>query len=374
MSEAPLPLTPSDCDLTDFGFMPLDVRRLRDSDLAALESPEACWAAVLLWCASWHQVPAASLPDDDRVLSNLAGYGRVVKEWQRVRDGALRGWVKCSDGRLYHPVVAEKANESWKTKVKYAYDKLADRTRKANGKREKEGLPALAIPTIEQWISAGRPEQFQEPTLHVPPETRSSSSGKKDNSAGIPPENALKGEGEEQGYIKDKNTHPQTPSPESLDTGDPGHTDACDDSPPYGDPKPAGLLAKTLRSLGVSVASGNPDFCRWVESGLSESEAVEAVEIARKTKPAPETIPWAYLAKVLASQRNAAVTGVPDKQGSASTAKAGATRDTWWTSNAGIDRKGREMGMFARPTEDYASFKDRIFEAIRARDAQGVTG
>src|SRR5262249_27137589 len=79
------PLVPHYVDLTDFQYMDLDVRRLRDSDLAALESPEACWAAVLLWCASWHQVPAASLPDDDRVLAQLAGYGRVIREWQKVR-------------------------------------------------------------------------------------------------------------------------------------------------------------------------------------------------------------------------------------------------------------------------------------------------
>ena len=72
----PAPLTHARCDLRDFTFMPLDVVRLRDSDLAALESPEACWAAVLLWAASWHQVPAASLPDDDRVLINPRGLRR----------------------------------------------------------------------------------------------------------------------------------------------------------------------------------------------------------------------------------------------------------------------------------------------------------
>ena len=57
----PAPLTSPACDLRDFPFMPLDVQRLRDSDLAALEAPEACWAAVQLWGASWHQVPGTSL-------------------------------------------------------------------------------------------------------------------------------------------------------------------------------------------------------------------------------------------------------------------------------------------------------------------------
>ena len=46
--ELPAPLVDANVDLRDFAFMPLDVVRLRDSDLAATESPEACWAAVLL--------------------------------------------------------------------------------------------------------------------------------------------------------------------------------------------------------------------------------------------------------------------------------------------------------------------------------------
>ena len=85
------PLTKPDCDLRDFAFIPLDVVRLRDSDLVALSTGEEFASAVLLWCASWHQVPAASLPDDDIVLSKFAGYGKVVKEWKKVREGALRG-------------------------------------------------------------------------------------------------------------------------------------------------------------------------------------------------------------------------------------------------------------------------------------------
>lgn len=117
MKELPAPLTPPDCDLRDFVFMPLDVVRLRDSDLAALESAEACWCAVLLWCASWHQLPAASLPNDDRILAQLAGFGKVLKEWLRIRDGALRGWIECSDGRLYHRVIASFANRAWEAKL-----------------------------------------------------------------------------------------------------------------------------------------------------------------------------------------------------------------------------------------------------------------
>lgn len=114
------PLVPPDVDLRDFAFMPLDVARLRDSKIVDEVDGEAFRAAILLWCAAWHQVPAGSLPNDDGQLAKFAGYGRVVSEWLKVKDGALYGFVLCSDGRLYHPVVAEKAVEAWEKKAEYA--------------------------------------------------------------------------------------------------------------------------------------------------------------------------------------------------------------------------------------------------------------
>lgn len=107
------PLVPAEVDLRDFGFMPLDVLRLRDSDLAALATGEEFKAAVLLWCVAWHQVPAASLPNDDRLLARYSGAGSA---WRKVKTEALRGFVECTDGRLYHPTIAEKALEAWASK------------------------------------------------------------------------------------------------------------------------------------------------------------------------------------------------------------------------------------------------------------------
>lgn len=108
----PAPLTYPDLDVRHLQYMPLDVVRLRDSDIAALASGDAFRAAVLLWCHAWHQVPAASLPADDANLARYSGYGRDVKGWLKVKDEALRGFVLCSDGRLYHAVIAEKATEA----------------------------------------------------------------------------------------------------------------------------------------------------------------------------------------------------------------------------------------------------------------------
>lgn len=84
-------------------------------------------------------------------------------------------------------------------------------------------------------------------------------------------------------------------------------------------PTPYGLLAKLLRTKGIDVAPGRPDFREWVEKGLTEDEALAAVDAARQSKPAPEPIPWAYLAKVLTTMRTAA-SAVPAKTERAPTA------------------------------------------------------
>lgn len=125
------PLTTPDVDLRNFAFMPLDVVRLRDSDLVAQASDAAFRAAVLLWCAAWHQVPAGSLPDDERALAHLSGFGRDLRSWRSVRDEALRGFEKCSDDRLYHPVIAEKAIEAWNKKQAFKKRTAAARATKA---------------------------------------------------------------------------------------------------------------------------------------------------------------------------------------------------------------------------------------------------
>ena len=53
------------------------------------------------------QVPAGSLPNNSRILASLAGYANAPRRWGRIREMALYGWLPCSDGRLYHPVLAE---------------------------------------------------------------------------------------------------------------------------------------------------------------------------------------------------------------------------------------------------------------------------
>jgi hypothetical protein len=176
----PPPLTPADCDLRAFRDMPLDIGRFRQSDLVTEEEPEAVVAALMLWGAAWHEVPAASVPDNDRWLAKAAGYGRALDAWRKVREGALRGFVLCSDGRLYNRTLAEKACSAWDSRQQYEWRKAGDRHRKAM--RKLAEADRTEFPDFDDWKAGRWPE---------------SSGGNDDlfrrTDPPVPAENALKG-------------------------------------------------------------------------------------------------------------------------------------------------------------------------------------
>ena len=141
MTDLPAPPVPPECDLQELQWMPLDVRRLRDSDLSGQDA-EVFRVAVLSWCASLHQVPAASLPDDDAALARLLGFGRDVRGWQKVRAaGGLRGWKLHADGRLYHAVVAAKALEAAEQQQRSAAKRERDAERLKKWRESQESRP-----------------------------------------------------------------------------------------------------------------------------------------------------------------------------------------------------------------------------------------
>jgi hypothetical protein len=123
----PPPLIPSDVDLRDFRFMPLDVVQLQNSETWAMANGWAAKALVNLWTKSWHQVPAGSLPDNDDLHRTWAN----VPCWESVRDVALRGFIKCIDGRLYHRVICQKALDAWNERKRFR------RAAKARWKKKK---------------------------------------------------------------------------------------------------------------------------------------------------------------------------------------------------------------------------------------------
>lgn len=280
MNNLPTPLTPPDCDLRDFAFMPLDVVRLRDSDLAVTAEADEFRCAVLLWCAAWHQVPAASLPDDDKVLAQYAGYGRVVKEWQKVREGALRGWVKCSDGRLYHAVVAEKAGEAWLAKLRQRLKTECSRIKKHN-ERHKTNIP---FPEFDAWMEAGCP--VGQP-LFVPSDKATVSPGQGN---GVTGEKHSKGQGEGQGQGQGLNKE---------DTGQSRYSSTeVGGKEAEGALCSAGGLSAAMRPFGISSNPGDLRLIALAAQGVTIATVRAACEKAKQAKP-NEAIPPGYVFAIL---------------------------------------------------------------------------
>lgn len=117
VNQLPAPLTPSNCCLAGYGYMPLEVDRLRKSRawLVAKRQPHLAFYMVNLWTAAWKETPAASLENDDDVLADAAMCD--PEKWPDLREQVLRGFRLCSDGRLYHELIACRALEAWLDKL-----------------------------------------------------------------------------------------------------------------------------------------------------------------------------------------------------------------------------------------------------------------
>ncbi|KVN25609.1 hypothetical protein WJ63_15885 [Burkholderia pyrrocinia] len=118
--------------------MPLDVERVIDSDTFGLSTGDEFKTAFRLWAKSWKQVPAASLPNDDRLLAHLAGL--EVTAWRKRKSIALRGWILCNDGRLYHPVIAEKAIEAMGKREQHAEREENQQTRQQRLRERRKAM------------------------------------------------------------------------------------------------------------------------------------------------------------------------------------------------------------------------------------------
>ncbi len=249
--------------------MPLDVGRLRDSDLASDETPEACWAAVLLWCASWHQVPAASIPDSDSWMAKQAGYaqrGKISKEWAEVREGALRGWIKCSDGRFYHPVVAEKAVDAWNSKLDQRWRTECSRIKKHNDRHHM----TLPRPTFDEWMSQGCPSGQR---LPVPSDSGAVSLGTDSN---VPGETHSKGQGEGQGQGDSISS--------SLRSEDGAAKPPRQPSRPKREEVTLAKYLATCKAAGVKPVPDNHAIRKWCEEAKIPTDMLQVAWVVFREK------------------------------------------------------------------------------------------
>ncbi|WDZ97959.1 hypothetical protein Herbaro_09315 [Herbaspirillum sp. WKF16] len=370
-ADLPQPLTPADCDLTGYRFMPLDVVRLKGSELASSYTPEACWAAMLLWCASWQHVPAGAIPDNDKWIADQAGYsqrGKIDRAWKGVRDGALHGWVKCSDGLLYHPVVAEKALEGWIGKLLSRLSGGIGNAKRWGTEFDDSGVKGQIVEACAhlQAIAPQSAVLTQKQVVAIllgsapdsPPDKKSIAPRSKKSS---PPESLgdRNREGEGEGDRKE-NIKPIRSS-SALTVGGAGETAPDDDDSgqePGGATLPRAVrIAILLRGLGVKpMTAQHPLAVEW--AGIEEcTDALltDAVDHARQFKPAPQTIHPHYLMPIVVEKLNPP----PPRHG-----------NSWRATEQATDAKARELGITAPVGWSYAQLRDAIQAEIDRRRKQ----
>lgn len=142
-----------------------------------------------------------------------------------------------------------------------------------------------------------------------------------------------------------------TVSNNSTEVG-PGSENAARPSP--------GEISKTMRQHGIQSQPGNPMLLALCEQGVALETIAAACDEAKRSKPG-ESIGLTYVVRII--ERWAKEASEIAVSGASQPKKS--IEPDWSHSNAGIDAKGREMGIQARPTESYADYKARIFEAIR---------
>lgn len=253
------PLVPAEVTLRGLPWMRLDTDRLLNSDLFALSNGDEFKAAVALWCRSWSQLPAGSLPDDDRILASLSGAGA---KWKRVKPMAMRGWVLADDGRLYHPVVAEQVLAAWEERQHYLEAKAADASRKREEREERAALfsilraagnkPAWNTKTAQlRALAESVPDLSQGQVVDCPPPVRNLSPVKTGRDGTV---RAL--------------------TPDTYTRSDVSEGLAED-------------LARALREVGFPECSGNfPDLVQAKALGVTEREIrVAGIDAATSGKP-----------------------------------------------------------------------------------------
>lgn len=254
--QLPDPLVPAEVDLRGFSGFMLNVDRLMASELVALGTPEECWAAMMLWCRAWKQTPPGSLPDDERVLRAFSGAGT---RWSKVKSMALRGFVKCSDGRLYHRVLCEEVNDAWERRKKFK-----ERSAKANERR---------------WASNHNGAELGASQARSESATSDASSTPQKVQQGVQ-QGVL--EGVQQGSAKDSLGHPVEVTGQDRTGQDFKNLQQRCTEPPPESPTREGAVAVLLRAAGIGKAmSTHPDVIALAETGVSDEQLREAIEQAK---------------------------------------------------------------------------------------------
>ena len=132
---------------------------------------------------------------------------------------------------------------------------------------------------------------------------------------------------------------------------------------PIHTPSRVAEISKVMRRYTIDANPAHPTVIAIAEQDVSLETIEAACKDAREKKP-NESISAAYIAKKLAGWKQSAA----EVNVSGATVRTMKPPDDWFKSHQGIERKGRELGMVARGSESYDSFRERIREEIKRRE------
>lgn len=345
MNELPPPLSPADCDLRDFPFLPVDIARLFNSEFHARSNDTEWRAGVTLWLKSFHQVPAGSIPDDDVQLARLAELGRDTKTWKKIKASALHGWIKCSDGRLYHTVVAEKAAEALAGK-KTQRGRTAKARLQALLKRLSQLGDMLDFASVETSVQTVLGEMSQYLS-----QTEFDAVTKSVTESVTEAKRKREGERKGQGEGKEKTSDPigsggQPPVPGQ------GTSEPNGKSPEEKTKQEIWRSAKSLLAQGGMPEAQCGSFVGKLVSDYGTEIVLDAVRTAVVEQPAD---PASFLKALCQTRKGERKTVAP-----------------WWSSDELILAKATELSIKALPGESKPALKARI-EAAIANDGKVPT-
>lgn len=347
----PEPLVPAEVDLRGYEFMNLYGDRLFKSETWIAAKPEQKVAMLQLW---WHafakEIPAASLPDNDQLLTNYAGFGISVSSWKKARTQVLRGFIACSDGRLYHPFIAKVAISAWKSRLADGLRGVKARIG-ATQKRLGDAKSETDKSHIRNLLQNQEQELSQLMDWSVTADKYAMSQGPKGKER---KGDERKGEGlSSKTVAASNNASTVDPPPDARAGSEPAEPEKA---------TLRGAMSKALRDEGVTGATpSHPQIVAWIEAGITIQTLREAIDNARDKKPKPQPIPIAYLVPIVTHLTTPVASGLNGH------------RKPWYAATwQDIVTKGAEKGLKESDYDNAPAFKSAVMKAhgITAEQAQ----
>ncbi|MDT4824713.1 hypothetical protein FQZ97_579700 [compost metagenome] len=295
---------------------------------------------------------------------------------------ALRGFVKCSDGRLYHPVIAAEAIKAMAKREEHQAAKDGDNERKREEREDRKLLfaalrdmgvilPAKGTSTSHlREVAASRGISIIVTEGHKSVTVTPKGSHKESHGDVTAKTGTGTGTGT---YIKEEaaaaeHSHARDPV-ESFPPPSEAQWIAAQEECAEGYAKLLNSLEQ-VRGKRSKCVSTDARLVAWERLGLTRAKLVEAYHLAVAERdaaedPSPVNAGFldVFVAKVLNPPEGESVTGRP------TTAAKAADPLAWATTASGIAAKGAELGIVQEEGEIFPTFKARVHAAAGMTDA-----